>query len=1031
MSRATGSRTWARRAPGILAAGAVLLLAGLLSWQGTALAGWENDFYALVWDEVGSATSDELRSCSDEQGGMIVAVVDDFASPPVWLSRVDHVGNEVWGQGGTFIPFTVSADDQTGPMDVAPDGMGGAYCAFREIWGTNHYLVVAHLLPDGSYDWLCYVADIGNPSDTMYPWVVLETTGDGEVIVGWLNAVLGDEKVIVARVSSYGTVLWQTPIAPGVWTDWFQVNWTMASDGQGGALLCYSHLQIGQPLTAYVQRVSGAGTLLWGANGQALDTNYFYGVCPIVRDAGGGAWIAQEDIVQNNTRVMHFDASGNESWTGGGLVAMPYETRPVLCEDGGGGIFLATTFDPGGQNHDVVVQHVDAWGGLIWGASGITVADQAGGQVNPRICSDGFGGVLLGYEDWYFVEIGGSDNRVPSGARLDAFGTVLWERSGLWFDGMGDGLEPSEVVPIADGSGGALYNWSECHSNFHTDEVYALGVSATGENPKPVLTYLYPDAGVPGEILPVYILGDYLEAEQSFKLQRAGASDLPITGNVFINNQLIEGSLDLSGAELGGYDLSVSVASVPADTLADAFGVGEPPACEGDEPFETHPAQALSAGSQRKAAFGPDGKAHLAWIEYVDPNYRVYKWTGDGDSEWHVMRYEYPAVTRDLSLAVGADGMANYCFVVEDGGEERLYYYRENVEGAVEFTVTGAIMDGIDNPAIAVDTAGTVHVVYEGDIMGESWLFHMTVDEEGFHGPWDMISGAGAREPDLTAYGDGLMVTYVRDFWFPGLREVCYQQAESDEWGWIWDNPAGYYWGLYVSSPSVAWDGGDELLFSFILDNTGSAPLLHTALMESELLGPVRWRFTSDLIYRCSVAAAGPGLYYLLTQESGTGIPMEVYLRSGDGKVFYPKRRLNSHDDVDLPFFAVEHGGQGLFAFWEDYEIEFPFSRYLCFGGTAAPGETAPAAAGPNPFNPSTTIALALPEAGWTKLALYDVSGRRVRTLLDGQTSAGTHQLVWDGRNDKGTALPSGIYFARLVLPGGHGEKVNKLTLLK
>ena len=84
----------------------------------------------------------------------------------------------------------------------------------------------------------------------------------------------------------------------------------------------------------------------------------------------------------------------------------------------------------------------------------------------------------------------------------------------------------------------------------------------------------------------------------------------------------------------------------------------------------------------------------------------------------------------------------------------------------------------------------------------------------------------------------------------------------------------------------------------------------------------------------------------------------------------------------------------------------------------------------PNPFNPSTTLVFSLPAAGWVKLTVYDVSGRRVRTLVDGLMVAGEHQLSWDGRDDHATDLPSGVYFAHLVLPCGV-DKVSKLTLLK
>ncbi len=1035
MSHFSGSKDRAKLALTNMAAAAVILLSTLLPWNGQALAAWENDFYSLIFDDVSSSTSDEVRSCSDEMGGMLVALVDDYYANSIGISRIDHMGNEVWGDEGESIPFSVGADDLTGPMDIAPDGTGGVYCAFREIWGSSHYLVVAHLLSDGSFDWLCYVADIGDPSASMYPWVILEPTGDGEVIVGWLNAVLGDEKVVVARVSGYGTVLWQTDISPSVWTDLYQVNWNMVSDAQGGVLLCYSNLEIGSPLTAYVQRVSGAGALLWGANGHALDTTYFLGLCPIMHDGAGGLWIAQEDVFLDQVRLQHIGPGGNEYWSNGGIVALPYEGRPVLCEDGGGGVYLALTEDPGGQNHDIIMQHVDAWGNLPWGASGLAVADQAGGQINPQICSDGSGGVFLGYEEWYYVEIGASENRVPGGAHLDAFGNELMPAGAIWFNGWDDGLEPSMVVPIADGSGGVMFNWSECSGSLNVDQVYALGLNGAGGAASPTLSNINPDAGYPGGSMPVMILGEYLEAGQSFKLQRAGFADLPITGNTFISYQIVEGMLDLSLAEVGAYDLVVSVDGTPADTLFNAFGAGEPPHCEGDQPFLSGTAQALSSGSQRKAAFASDGDACMAWLEYEGPDYLLTMWKGNEGGNSYTVIHRSTAPMRELSFATDPVGGRHMTWVKDLGGDEWLHYIGVSADFDI---VADSLMfdDGVRNPAIGVDIFGGVHIVIESDIMSESWLFHMQADAEGLHGASDMISGAGATNPDLTAYGDGLMVTYVRNHWFPGLREVCYQYGEGDEWGVTWDSPVGFYFGLFVSSPSVAWDHDQELLFSFILDNTGTAPLLHTAHMVAGELAPVRWRLGDPTIFRTSVGSTEPGHFYLLTQESEGSFPMKVFLRQGDGEVFYPKLRLNSSSDVDMAYFAVQPGDGSLIAFWEEYDDTLnPFHFYVCWSDGTPVDESVPVAAAmgafPNPFNPTTTIAFTQPEAGWTRMALYDISGRRVRLLLDGQTDAGSHQLIWDGRNEEGTQLPSGVYFIRLILPGSQGEKVSKLTLLK
>ena len=95
----------------------------------------------------------------------------------------------------------------------------------------------------------------------------------------------------------------------------------------------------------------------------------------------------------------------------------------------------------------------------------------------------------------------------------------------------------------------------------------------------------------------------------------------------------------------------------------------------------------------------------------------------------------------------------------------------------------------------------------------------------------------------------------------------------------------------------------------------------------------------------------------------------------------------------------------------------------------APPAPVAPLTAQPNPFNPSTTLRFALPAAGAVDVAVYDLAGRRLRRLATGWREAGEQRVVWDGRDDSGHALPSGVYFAQV---GGAGlDATSKLVLLK
>ena len=83
----------------------------------------------------------------------------------------------------------------------------------------------------------------------------------------------------------------------------------------------------------------------------------------------------------------------------------------------------------------------------------------------------------------------------------------------------------------------------------------------------------------------------------------------------------------------------------------------------------------------------------------------------------------------------------------------------------------------------------------------------------------------------------------------------------------------------------------------------------------------------------------------------------------------------------------------------------------------------------PNPFNPSTHIPFQLKTGADYELAVYDMTGRRVRLLESGYKTAGLYTSVWNGRNDKGELVGSGVYMIRLK--SGDRQVLRKATLLK
>ncbi len=117
------------------------------------------------------------------------------------------------------------------------------------------------------------------------------------------------------------------------------------------------------------------------------------------------------------------------------------------------------------------------------------------------------------------------------------------------------------------------------------------------------------------------------------------------------------------------------------------------------------------------------------------------------------------------------------------------------------------------------------------------------------------------------------------------------------------------------------------------------------------------------------------------------------------------------------------------FAMYDDSDADF--STTSTTGGDDLPGvmDFALAANFPNPFNPNTVIRFDVPVRARVKIAVYDVNGRLVNTLIDKIFDRGGSETAWDGRDESGKAVASGVYFCRMEAEGF--ATTRKIVLLR
>lgn len=145
-------------------------------------------------------------------------------------------------------------------------------------------------------------------------------------------------------------------------------------------------------------------------------------------------------------------------------------------------------------------------------------------------------------------------------------------------------------------------------------------------------------------------------------------------------------------------------------------------------------------------------------------------------------------------------------------------------------------------------------------------------------------------------------------------------------------------------------------------------------------------------------------------------LPLRAFVEHGawDGAWHEPQGLFDWSDIDRLEIVAEHHDLMGRRFFFDDVRIVAPDGTAVAFDGVAGSLDYALGANYPNPFNASTVIEYELAEAGLAELSVFNVTGQRVRTLERAVHSPGGHRSTWDGRDDSGRAVASGVYYYRL-----------------
>jgi len=757
-----------------------------------------------------------------------------------------------------------------------------------------------------------------------------------------------------------------------------QTTARIAPDGAGGAIVVWEDFRSLTDYDIYAQRLDGDGVPVWGIDGVPICTAALnQNVTQIIPDGAGGAiivWRDYRDSIKFDIYVQRVDAAGNPLWTPNGLVICGisnHKYNPRLVSDGAGGAIVVWQ-DTRTGFYDVYAQRVNAAGTPLWAANGIGVCIASGHQYNPEVTSDGAGGAIV---TWYDARGADADIYVQ---RVNGSGTAQWAANGVALCAATD----QQYYPTldADGNGGAIVTWYDYRNGLDAD-IYAGRVDASG----------------------------------AFPWTADGVALCTASSQQYYPRVVSDGA---GGGIVTWYDYR----NGPADIYARRVSAGG---------AALWTATGLALCSATEDQYDPrivsdgEGGAIITWEDYrsgTSDDVYAQRVTGDGAVLWNTNGMQLSTATNNQSNPeIASDGAGGAIVAwIDNRSSTGLIYdvYAQRVEPRYGYwgRPEPVVVSAEDNPG---DQGGKVALNWQAsgrDVLNQQLIYRYSI--------WRAI------DPALAA--QALVVDTPRsDKAAPGKALIWRERAATVD----------YYWEL-VATQDAYYYPSYSYLTPTRQDSTGGTPAVHYFRVVAESYSQfLNW--PSNVLSGYSVdnlAPAAPLMLY--AQRSGNDVLLHwtpsgenepdfkeyvVYRAGASGVTPTPIFFLSSAPDSMLtdtgaPATALYY----IVTAFDVHENQSPPSNEAMVSGTGTDvGDRTPAlthlellANAPNPFGAATEIRFGLPVESRVRVEIYDVAGRRVRAHDMGAVGAGWQRFAFDGRDDTGRALPSGVYFYRVSAAG-------------
>jgi hypothetical protein len=969
-----------------------------------AQAQWAPDG-ALVVD--GLATQSMPQVVTDGVGGAIVLWEHSFNE--LYVQKLDMTGTRQWATTGVQIrsagptgvdwPHLIS-DDLFGALIAWDDDRSAAPGTYIQrvnslgslSWTVDGLPVIGagapRIMPDGAGGAFVGNTRIGDATVHRFDASGLDMwggpvqiyngerprllpDGSGGVIAGWpWHYVLADNYVYGARLDGTGAEVWRDPVSQGAENI---MDAELASDGQGGGYWVWEHSDD----HIYAQRMDASGARQWTAAGVRVDASGHISRDPqMVADGAGGVLIVYADGIYD-IYLNRLRPDGTSWWGGAVLVCNTFPgTREGmrLASDGHGGAFIVwqDTRASGATGIDVYAQHMNHAGLPQWPTDGVAICALDRDQANPRISPTGNLAAVIAWDDARAGDL-----------EKDIYAQIVHADGSI-------GDPPFEVFGT---------NPARNESAAPTD----TGVAATFNE----VMVAPPPAGA-------FVVHGSLSGQRSGTFSSRGRV-LSFDTADFAPGELV--TVSLTDGITAASDGDPLLPGVWSFTVA-ATGYN------GGFLAATHHAVGVRPWALCMADINGGGEVDLLTANYDDDTFTLLGGTVSGGFN---LVGTYPTGDRPHGIiAADVDGDGFQDVITANYGDDQIGVFINDTHGTLGKDVLYASGAGpMSVCAGDFDADGDLDLA-TANIISDAIAVHLNNGDGTF--------GAAA----LDASGDNPFYIAAGDLDGDGATDLVTANLVSDDisvflndgtggFGPRTDYPAGDMANT-VHPADLDKDGDLDLVVAtagagiVVFDNLGLANF-DGPVFYATGTGPYAGRPSDvngdgwlDLVY-CDRNASDVRFRH----NDGTGgFGGESTVAVGTGPVAVVAADFNGDGALELA--TVNNTANNVSVLTNDFVLS----------GTPLPA--APLATGlqpnvPNPFNPSTRIDYAVARTGHVRLAVYDLRGREIVTLVDEHQTAAERSVSWDGRDATGTRMASGVYFYRLI--AGDVTETRKMVLVK